>query len=201
LSGYSRRCRSWKDPGCRTGGDLRPLAASANASDLAIDDRVFLVETPLRIRRRGGNVASMWLAVPYRCRPGFVHEFALSFRWRDERRCCHGSGCFATNNDGFSSPGGRGCNSPIRVGMVMSIGVGLLINGLRGYGNRERRCENCGHAEKCKFGHRVAPSDFPLRMSASGRQTLTGLPIFPCDRRLRFLQAIAKDRGISTPGC
>jgi hypothetical protein len=44
----------------------RRLAASANIPDLAVDDRVFLIEGLLRHRRRRGNIGGTRLAVAYR---------------------------------------------------------------------------------------------------------------------------------------
>jgi hypothetical protein len=42
------------------------LAASAHASDYAVDVRVFLIKDPLRSRRRFRNVGSARLVVTYR---------------------------------------------------------------------------------------------------------------------------------------
>jgi hypothetical protein len=42
------------------------LAASANASDYAVDVRVFLIKDLLRSRRRRRNIGCTWLVVTYR---------------------------------------------------------------------------------------------------------------------------------------
>jgi hypothetical protein len=44
---------------------LEMLAASANASDDAVDVRGFLIKDGLRSRRRFGNVGRNWLVVTY----------------------------------------------------------------------------------------------------------------------------------------
>jgi hypothetical protein len=50
----------------RTVQSLRRLAASANASDLAVDVRIFLIKDMLRDCRRCGDIGGTRLAVAYR---------------------------------------------------------------------------------------------------------------------------------------
>jgi hypothetical protein len=88
---------------CSRHPNIGMLAASANASDYAVDVRVFLVKDRLRSRRRFENVGCAWLVVTYRRRPRSSCSFVSCPPWTNGRCGWHGIVCTVAN-DRYVSP-------------------------------------------------------------------------------------------------